>query len=113
MIEIRCWESRSGKKPVKEWLAELKRFDDLAFRKVDKLLLLLRALGRDMGLPGSKALGGGLYELRDMGRGAGYRVYYTWVGDMIIILLAAGDKGRQERDIDLARRRLADLPDAP
>jgi putative addiction module killer protein len=111
MVEIRCWENRNGRKPVKEWLSQLKGVDEVAFRKVDRLLVLLRTLGREMGLPGARYLGGGLFELRDLGRGAGYRIYYTWVDEVIIILLAAGDKGSQDRDIDLARRRLADRTD--
>jgi len=46
--------------------------------------------------------------LRDTATGPGYRIYYTWQDDVLAILLAAGDKGSQEKDIELARRRLHD-----
>jgi putative addiction module killer protein len=47
-------------------------------------------------------LGGGLYELREHS-GPGYRMYFTIRSRRLILLLAGGDKGSQERDIDLAR----------
>lgn len=109
MIEIRCWESSNGRKPVKEWLAELQQFDELAFKKVDKLFEILRHLGRDMGLPGCRNLGEGLFELRDMSRGPGFRIYCTWVDNVLVVLLTAGDKSSQDRDIETARRRLGNM----
>lgn len=57
-------------------------------------------------LPHSKALGKGLFELRE--RKYGYRVYYGFLKKYIIILLAAGDKNSQEKDILIARGRLAE-----
>ena len=51
----------------------------------------------------------GLYELRDMGRGVGFRLYFTWIDEVLVLLLAAGDKNSQERDIETARRRMLDL----
>jgi putative addiction module killer protein len=47
-------------------------------------------------------LGARLYELREHA-GPGYRVYYTVMGERLIVLLAGGDKRSQERDIDRAR----------
>lgn len=47
-------------------------------------------------------LGGGLYELREH-TGPGYRIYFTFRSGNLILLLAGGDKGSQERDIDVAR----------
>jgi len=38
--------------------------------------------------------------------GPGYRVYYANEGDKIIILLAGGDKRRQSKDIETARKLL-------
>ena len=34
--------------------------------------------------------------------GPGYRVYYSMIGEVIILLLCAGDKSRQQRDINKA-----------
>jgi len=105
-VQIRCWNSKSGKKPVKKWLADL---DKENFKKVDHLLGLLRKLKRSLSMPHSRNLGEGLYELRDRSTGPGYRIYYTWQENTLVILLGAGTKGSQDRDIEIARKRLADL----
>jgi putative addiction module killer protein len=54
-----------------------------------------------------KALGEGLWEMR-IHTGPGYRLYYVREGKNILILLCGGDKNRQQRDIDLARRMAAE-----
>ncbi len=36
--------------------------------------------------------------------GPGYRVYFTGRGELVLILLAGGDKSTQARDIKKARR---------
>lgn len=104
-IRVLCWAGGRGKKPVREWIADL---DDAAFRKVDKMIGLVRALGRDLRPPHCRFLGEGLYELRDTSTGPGYRIYYAWQGEQLVIHLAAGDKGSQVQDIETARRRLRD-----
>jgi putative addiction module killer protein len=54
------------------------------------------------GNPGHfRALGRGLYELK-IDFGPGYRIYYTMRRDVLIILLAGGDKSTQSRDIRTA-----------
>ena len=52
-----------------------------------------------------KALGGELMELR-IAFGPGYRIYFTFDGEDLVILLCGGDKGSQGRDIAAARRML-------
>jgi putative addiction module killer protein len=54
-----------------------------------------------------KSLGEGLSELR-LTFGAGYRVYLTFDGNTLVVLLSGGDKGSQKRDIKHARQFLAD-----
>jgi putative addiction module killer protein len=49
-----------------------------------------------------KSLGGGLHELR-IAFGPGYRVYFTFEGGVLVILLTGGDKSSQRRDIAAAR----------
>jgi len=102
-VEVRCWVSKTGKKPVKEWISAL---DGSVFRKVDKMIGLLRELGRNIALPHSRYLGDDMWELKDRSTGPGYRVYYTWQDSTLVILLAAGTKSSQERDIQTAKRRL-------
>jgi len=48
-----------------------------------------------------KPLREGLSELR-IDYGPGYRVYYTRLGPMLILLLAGGDKSTQQADIERA-----------
>ena len=49
-----------------------------------------------------RSLGTGIYELR-LNFGAGYRIYYGRDGYDIVVLLVAGAKNRQSRDISLAK----------
>lgn len=51
----------------------------------------------------TKSVGDGVQELR-LHYGPGYRVYYMWKGDVLIILLNGGDKSTQARDIAKAKR---------
>ena len=54
------------------------------------------------GNPGAhRNLTEGVSELK-IDFGPGYRVYYTWRGDDLVILLAGGDKSTQQRDIKAA-----------
>ena len=56
-----------------------------------------------LGLVGdARSVGGGVFELR-VDYGPGYRVYFSRRGAGLVILLAGGDKGSQDRVIALAR----------
>ena len=45
----------------------------------------------------------GVSELK-IDTGPGYRVYYSQKGDVLLLLLAGGDKSSQKKDIELALR---------
>ena len=82
-------------------------FDQLTdeqFKAIAKELKLLELCGNTLKLPHSKPLGRGLFELRE--RKFGYRIYYTFAKNKIIILLHAGDKATQKKDIKIAKERL-------
>lgn len=90
MIEVRQTEEFS------RWLHRLK--DSNA---VVRIVARIRRM--ELGnLGDSKSLRGGLMEMR-IDYGAGYRVYYVRRGAAIVILLCAGDKRTQQRDIKQAR----------
>lgn len=50
----------------------------------------------------ARSVGDGVSELR-FDTGPGYRVYFTRTGHMIVLLLCAGDKSTQSRDIARAK----------
>jgi putative addiction module killer protein len=99
---LKYWEDSSGRKVLEKWFLKLSKEK---FTAVSRELDFLEFAGRNLKLPHSKSLGKGLFELRE--RRYGMRIYYGFYKDMIIILLHAGDKGTQEGDIKLARKRLA------
>ncbi|MDO8359149.1 MAG: type II toxin-antitoxin system RelE/ParE family toxin [Devosia sp.] len=62
-----------------------------------------------LGNPGDvKAVGGGISELR-IAYGPGYRLYCTWRGAEVVILLCSGDKSDQRRDIEAAKMLLREI----
>jgi len=96
MIEIRQTEIYS------RWFNSLR--DRQAKARVD-----IRIRRLSMGNPGDvKPVGKGVSELR-IDYGPGYRVYFIQRGETLIILLAAGDKQTQERDIKTALNLAQDL----
>ncbi len=54
-----------------------------------------------------RSVGDGINELR-LFFGAGFRIYYIHQGEQIIVLLCAGDKSTQTKDIQLAKQIAAD-----
>ncbi|WP_308420270.1 MULTISPECIES: type II toxin-antitoxin system RelE/ParE family toxin [Cysteiniphilum] len=63
--------------------------------------------GNKLKLPHSKTLGGGLFELRE--RKFGYRIYYKFEKDCVVLLLHAGDKTSQQKDIKRAKKLLKEI----
>jgi putative addiction module killer protein len=96
MIEIRETEIYS------QWFKSLR--DRQAKARID-----IRIRRLSMGNPGDvKPVGQGVSELR-IDYGPGYRVYFIQRGEILIILLAGGDKRTQERDIKTALELAQDL----
>jgi putative addiction module killer protein len=56
----------------------------------------------------AKAVGGGVNELK-IDFGPGYRVYFSWQGSTLVVLLGGGTKKRQQQDIRQAQERWADF----
>ena len=85
-----------GESPFGDWLEGLR--DRQARAAIRKRLNRIR-LGS---FGDSKALGGGVHELR-VNFGPGYRVYYGIDGETVVVLLCGGDKSSQKRDIEKAK----------
>lgn len=78
------------------WLRRLKDPDAVA-----RIVARIRRM--EMGNPGdARSVGKGVMEMR-IDYGPGYRVYYKHLGAAIVVLLCAGDKRTQSRDIKRAQ----------
>ncbi len=84
-----------------EWMGNLNK---MQLKSLAKELKLLELCENQIKLPHSKALGSGLFELRE--RKFGLRVYYTYSDKHIICLLHGGDKQSQDKDVIKARKLL-------
>ena len=95
-VEVRQYQTADGRSPFAEWLADLR--DRRALQAI-----LARIVRMQAGNRGDwKALGAGLFELR-IDTGPGYRVYCGQDGAVLVLLLSAGDKRTQAKDIEHAR----------
>jgi putative addiction module killer protein len=93
---LRNYIMPSGKIPFLEWLSNLK---DSTTR-----LRIRRRLDRlELGNFGDcESVGEGVSELR-LFFGSGYRIYFAELDNTIVVLLCAGDKGSQIKDIKIAK----------
>ena len=101
---IRYYANESGKSPIEKWVQKLTEEQAIS---VTKELRMLENLGNELQLPHSRSLSKGLFELRE--RRFGYRLYYCFKGHKLIILLVAGDKKSQDKDIKTAYKRMEEL----
>jgi phage-related protein len=75
----------------------------------NRIARMMLAHGPDLGMPHTRAVGGGLFEIRAKGKeGIGRAFYCTVVGQRIVILHAFVKKTEQtpQRDLEIARQRL-------
>jgi len=90
MIEVR------QTKEFSDWLRRLREASAVA-----RIVASIRRM--ELGNPGdAKSVGQGVLEMR-IDYGPGYRIYYTQRGPESVILLCAGDKRSQRRDIRRAQ----------
>jgi putative addiction module killer protein len=93
--QVKYYVTSSGRCPVRKWLD---RLDTKSRHRLEARVL--RMMVGNFG--DHKAVGQGIWELR-MDFGPGYRLYYGIQGRDIILLLCAGDKASQVKDILQAR----------
>ncbi len=106
-VAVKYWvDKRRTKEPVAAWLRQL---DLQSLKQIRKLITMLKTERRRLGMPYVRHLGDGLFELRDQRQsGPGYRLYFCWESDVVVVLLVGGEKKSQAKDIDVARRRMSD-----
>lgn len=102
MVAIMAWKINYYES-VESWLDNL---DKSQLKSIAKELRLVEVCGHELRLPHSKSLGGGLFELRE--RRFGLRIYYCFE-DKTVLLLHAGDKSSQKKDIKTAKNLLTKL----
>jgi putative addiction module killer protein len=96
IIEIRQYQTADGHTPFVEWLHALR--DRRANQAIAARILRMQAGNRG----DWKTVGAGVFELR-IDVGPGYRVYCGQDGATLVLLLCAGDKRTQPKDIKHAR----------
>lgn len=92
MITIHYYRLANGRHPFRDWLMKLAdtRARVAVLRRVDHLA--------DGNFGEHRFLQAGVWELK-VDVGPGYRVYYAQEGKAILLLLSAGSKRTQGRDI--------------
>ena len=95
-IELRYYQTSTGGQPFVEWMHDLK--DRQARTRIEARLTRI-AVGN---LGEVATVGEGVMELK-IDWGPGYRVYFSRLGQVIILLLCGGDKRTQQKDIERAK----------
>jgi len=100
MPQTREYEDERGQCPFSRWFGGL---EAVAAAKVRRSVAKLEA-GL---LPNVKRVGGGVHEAR-VEYGPGYRVYFAFDGEELVLLLGGGEKHGQSGDIAAAQARWVD-----
>lgn len=100
MKKIEIYERENGKRPVAIWMSSLSR--DFIKRVTQRLIRVENGNYGDF-----KKIDNEISELR-FKFGSGYRIYFSEEENVIVLLLTAGDKSTQQRDIEKAKEYLND-----
>lgn len=108
-FQVEFYETDTGGSPVREFLEELKASDPDDFAAVVAGLAKLRDR-RYHREPLSKALGGGLLEMRHVGKLNTRVLWFFMKGRRIIAVHGVRNKGQAipARDLEVARERMRD-----
>jgi len=99
MKEIRFYKHTNSKIPVVQWMKELDK--SVRVRIQDRLV----RIEEDGNFGDFKQLDSEIFELR-FSFGSGYRIYYAEINNVVVLLLNAGDKKQQDKDIKRAKEHL-------
>ena len=89
---------------VTDWLDSL---TDEQLESLARLMKLLKLCGNNLKMPHSKPVGDKIFELRE--KRFGLRVYYMYMKNEVILMIHAGDKDSQKKDILVAKKLIKNL----
>ncbi len=96
MMNVYIYEREDGHKPFETWLKTVNS-------KTAKSRILKQLNKLEAGLiTDCKPLGGGVHEIR-LHFEKGYRLYFGYDGDTLVILLTGSNKGTQKKAISAAK----------
>lgn len=93
-------------------LAEIESWPAGIFADYARLLELLMEFGPSLRMPHSRAMGGGIFEVRPRGREGIGRAFYCYVVEQRIVILHAFLKKTQatpDRELSIARKRMKEV----
>jgi phage-related protein len=105
--QIETYKTSGGQEVVEEFIYKMQAPTQA---KLWRLLDMLERFGPELGMPHTRAMGGGLYELRVRGKQE-VRVFYVFAKGHTVYLLHAFQKKTQatpKKELDVARRRQAE-----
>ena len=91
---------------------EIESWADSVLADYARLVELLMAFGPNLRMPHSRAMGGGLFELRPRGREGSGRAFYCFVVGQRVVILHAFVKKTQntpEHELRIARKRMKEV----
>jgi phage-related protein len=106
-LQVVFYRTATGREPVREWLRGL---DREARRTIGEDMKTVQ-FGWPLGMPLVRPLGDGLWEVRSRLRDGIARVIFLAEGDRMVLLHGFVKKSQKTppKDLDLARRRAADV----
>lgn len=94
---LKIYQEKNGKLPLVNWIESIQN-------NIYKARIKNRLSRIEAGNIGDyKYLKSGIYELR-LCFGAGFRIYFGKIGNVIVLLLCGGDKKTQKNDIEKAKK---------
>lgn len=95
MYDIEIYKTRAGKVPYIEWERQL---DKITLARIDARFARIR----NGNLGTYRSIGNGIFELK-FDFGPGYRIYFGFRTDKVLVLLVGGHKTSQAKDISKAK----------
>ena len=101
--EVLFFQQAGGRVPVREWLEELRRADQLGYDRCIARISQLAEFGHELRRPAADFLCDGVYELRARRGRVNFRILYCFHGRGVAVLLHALTKENRVPAVELQR----------